>query len=135
MDGKFEAYTDVMARLVGETVRCSPSSWNRGMLAIQCDGVRLDYQLKSDDNADRAVIGDALRGLIEELYVRMRNAGDMWREAHVHWWREDGATKYKIDFTYDEAAPKAPPVAGDIAGNPVGKRWWRRWGLMGSRSR
>ena len=120
MSAKLDGYTDVISRLAGETVRCSPASWHRAMLSIQCDGTRITYQLKSDDSSEKGVISEALRDQIDELYVRMRNAGDIWKEAYLHWWREDDDLKFKIDFSYD----KPSPAEADTPEPEEKKRWW-----------
>lgn len=120
MSAKLDGYTDVISRLAGETVKCSPASWHRAMLSIQCDGTRITYQLKSDDSPEKGAISEALRDQIDELYVRMRNAGDVWKEAYLHWWREDDDLKFKIDFSYD----KADPAEASIPEPEDKKRWW-----------
>jgi hypothetical protein len=120
MSAKLDGYTDVITRLAGETVKCSPVSWRRAMLSIQCDGTRITYQLKSDDSPEKGAISEALRDQIDELYVRMRNAGDTWKEAYLHWWREDDDLKFKIDFSYDKSNPAE-------ASSPEPEEKKRRW--------
>lgn len=107
---------DIIPRLAGETVRCSPETWERGTLSMQSDGVRLTYQLKSENHPDRALISELLRDLIDELYVRMSAERDAWVGATLDWWRESDGLKYNIDFDY-------PPKVKEP---PSGKRssWW-----------
>lgn len=119
MAAKLDGYSDVITRLVGETVACSPPTWERGLLSMQSDGVRLTYQLKNEDHADKAALSETLRDLIDELYVRMRSAGDVWTAARAGWWREGDDLKFNIDFDY--AAASAPADT-----RPKGP-WWKIW--------
>ena len=120
MADKFDAYTDVIARLAGEAVKCSPPSWARGTLSIQCDGVRLTYQLKNEDHVEKAVLSELLRDQIDELYVRMRGAGDVWTEARLNWWREENNLKFNVSFDYPSPKPldPAPPPKSS-------QPWWK----------
>ncbi len=108
---------DLIARLAKETLACCPPSWVRGRLSIQADGVRMTYQLKNEDSPDKAALSETLRDLMDELYVRMRDAGHAWTRAELDWWRDGKDLKFKIDFDY--AAPKG--AIEPTSGSP----WWR----------
>jgi hypothetical protein len=104
---KLNDYSDVLTRLVPEMVACTPPSWNKGSLAIECDGQRLNYKLKNEEQPDKASINDTLRGLIDELYVRMDRQGDTWIQAVVDFWMEGDEVNFKTAFTYVDTKPKA----------------------------
>ena len=116
MAGKLEIYNDVVTRLMSETVACTPLNWTKGELTIECDGVRINYRLKNSDEAGTAAISDRLRDLIDELYVRMSQAGDAWTEAVFTFWREGDDLKFKSQFQYPGASPTVER-----------KPWWRLW--------
>lgn len=121
MADKLDLYSDVITRLASETVACSPGSWDRGLLSIQSDGFRLTYQLQNEGHADRASISETLRDLIDELYVRMDHAGEVWTGARLTWWREGEDTNFDIRFDYPEQ---------NAATEPGTRRpWWKlgRW--------
>jgi ribosome-associated toxin RatA of RatAB toxin-antitoxin module len=99
---KLEQYSDVIPRLVQETIACSPGTWTHGTLFVQSDGVRLTYQLKNDASPDRASISDELRNLIEELYMRMRSNQDVWTGASVSWTRNGDDAQFKLSFDYSQ---------------------------------
>jgi predicted Rdx family selenoprotein len=120
MGDKFDTYTDVITRLAKETVKCSPGAWEKGALSIQCDGVRLTYQLKNGDHPDKALLSETLRDQIDELYIRMRDAGDVWTSANLHWWREESDLKYNVDFGYPQLKQADPATAS----KPKGP-WWK----------
>lgn len=119
MSDKLGVYSDVLTRLVREEVACSPASWDRGVLSIQCDGVRVTYQLKNADHADKASISELLRDLIDELYVRMAQNNDAWSAARVEWWREGSELKFKVDF--ERPAADATPTVEPKPKQP----WWK----------
>ena len=120
MAAKLDGYTDVITRLAGETVKCSAPGWERGLLSIQCDGMRLTYQLKNEDSTEKAILSETLRDQIDELYIRMRDAGDVWIGASLNWWREANDLKFNIAFEYPSA--KAP----ELAPPPTPKQpWWK----------
>jgi hypothetical protein len=122
MNAKLDQYGDVIQRLGSETLQCCPPSWERGTLSIQSDGVRITYQLKSDDSAEKASISQHLRDLIDELYVRMSHNGHVWREAFFHWWRDQGDLKFRVDFDY-AGAPE--PIGQSVSERA--KRSWLKW--------
>lgn len=114
-----DRYTPRLIALVKESITCSPESWEAGYLTIDCDGSYMNYSLKNGESPDKAQISGELRQLCEDLYVEMRQSGDRWIKAVLHFFRADGSWSYKVDFTYpDKPAPsmKAEP-----------KPWWRFW--------
>lgn len=111
MTDKLDDYTEVMNALVAEAVACSPETWNNGRLTIECDGSYMNYRLKNDEAPEKARISDELRGLCEEVYVVMRDAGDVWLEAVVHFFRKGDGWSFKVEFKYMEPAGVAAPEA------------------------
>jgi hypothetical protein len=117
---KLDVYTEILGRLVSETVRCSPQSWNVGALSIESDGVRLTYRLKNEESPDKAVISEQLRDLIDEFYVRMAQRGEVWSGAQIQFTRLNGEIKYEIAFQYPPKASQPKQQA------PEPKRpWWK----------
>ena len=116
MTEKLERYSDVMTRLVSETLACTPIEWTKGALTIDTDGTRIDYKLKNDDEPTKAVISEKLRDLIDELYVRMAHGGDVWTQAIVTFWREGNNLKFNTTFQY----PGRVAVATE-------RPWWKVW--------
>jgi hypothetical protein len=119
MTKKLEQYTDVINRLVSETVKCTPQEWTKGTLTIDCDGTRINYKLKNEDQPGAASISEKLRDLIDELYVRMAQQGDTWIEAALTFQVAGNDVNFKTDFKY--AAPKEPTVIA------TDKPWWKVW--------
>lgn len=105
MADKLDAYADVIERLTRETIACTPGSWNDGRLSIQCDGLRLTYQLKNGHVPEKAVLSETLRDLIDELYVRMEAAGDAWSAAELEFSIADSEVKFDVAFEYNRSAP------------------------------
>jgi hypothetical protein len=104
MSAKFDQYTDVITRLVREMVTCTPEDWKRGILTIESDGTRINYRLKNEESSYKATISEKLRDLIDELYVRMAQGGNVWTRAVVTFWQE--GDKLKFDTTFENV--KAP---------------------------
>jgi hypothetical protein len=115
---KVEEYADVLRRLVAETVACTPPSWTRGTLTIVSDGQRLEYKLKNEDEPEKASLSDELRGLIDEMYVRMAQYGDEWTQAVITFEVNGDDVKFDTAYTYADDGP-APPAP------PPKKPWWR----------
>jgi hypothetical protein len=118
MNDKFGQYTDVITRLVSETVSCTPEQWNDGTLFIESDGVHITYKLKNDKQPEKAIISESLRDLIDKLYVRMSHNGHAWKLATVYFYREGNDLKFNTDFQYPEPASAAPKKTP----------WWQFWG-------
>ena len=100
-DAKLEKYSEVLNALVAESIACSPTSWQFGTLTVDCDGLAINYRLKSEADDNKARISGQLRLLCEELYVVMRQGGDTWTEAVINFLREDDAWHFIADFKYD----------------------------------
>ncbi|WP_203142919.1 hypothetical protein [Marinobacter mangrovi] len=118
MSDKLEQYSDVITRLVSEAVACTPQEWTRGTLTIECDGTRIDYKLKNEDQPGKALISEKLRDLIDELYVRMAHSGDAWTQAVVTFFQEGDDGKFNTSFQY----AKTPPASSTSAKK---KPWWK----------
>lgn len=127
MTEHLERYTPRLIALVNESITCSPESWEAGYLTIDCDGSYMNYSLKNGESHDKAQISGELRQLCEDLYVEMRQSGDWWIKAVLHFFRSEGSWSYKIDFTYPEkpAAQQALDKEPSITAEP--KPWWRFW--------
>lgn len=100
MTGKLDQYTDVLTRLLQEAIACTPQEWTRGTLTIDCDGMRITYKLKNDDQPGLALISESLRDLIDELYVRMAHQSDKWVQATLTFFQEKSSWKYNVEFEY-----------------------------------
>lgn len=99
-EAKFEKYNEVLNALVAESIACSPEDWRSGTLTIDCDGSAINYRLKNNSSPHKAQISDKLRSLCEELYVTMRQNGDIWVESVVHFFKETDTWRFKVDFEY-----------------------------------
>ena len=115
---KFDEYSDVMTRLVSETIACAPQEWTHGTLTMQSDGLRLDYKLKNESQPGTAVISEKLRDLIDELYVRMSRHGDTWSEAAVRFQQGGDDCKFNTSFKYSQRTKSSEEGSRK-------KPWWR----------
>jgi len=125
---KFEEYNDVMTRLVSETVSCTPAEWNHGVLTIDCDGTRIQYRLKNEQQPGTASISEQLRTLCEELYVRMSRQGDAWTQATVTFNCEGEDVEFDTAFQYAQpptSVPSGAPEPPPFLAQPAKKRWWK----------
>ena len=123
---KFDSYTEIMNVLVAEAISCSPESWNNGTLTVECDGSYMNYKLRNDGSSEKAQISGELRSLCEEFYVVMRQAGDVWLEAIIHFFRKDDSWSFKAEFKYPEPAVVSEP---EVSPEPTieSKPWWKLW--------
>ena len=119
MADKFDEYNDVLTRLVSETVACTPKEWTKGALTIECDGVRINYKLKNEEEPGSAVISEKLRDLIDEFYVRMAQRGESWIEAVVTFHQDGNDLKFHTSFKYQQ--PTNPAVSAPQ------RPWWKVW--------
>jgi len=115
---RYARYTPHLIALVKESITCSPGTWNAGYLTIDCDGSYMNYSLKNGASEDKAEISGELRQLCEDLYVEMRQSGDWWIKAVLHFFRDEESWSYKVDFTYQDKPAVQPAVA---------KPWWMFW--------
>jgi hypothetical protein len=122
---KFDSYTPVLQSLVAEAIKCSPAIWDKGQLAITCDGAYLNYALKNSESEDKAQISDTLRRLCEDFYVLMRQAGDTWDKAVVEYFRKDGSWSFDVNFEREEAVTQRHTAASTLAN--AAKPWWKFW--------
>ena len=119
MTSKLDQYTDVINRLVSETVKCTPQEWTKGILTIDCDGTRINYKLKNDEQPGAASISEKLRDLIDELYVRMAQQGDKWIEAALTFHLNGDEVNFKTDFKYS--------TSNESSLSASAKPWWKVW--------
>ena len=114
-----EQMNQVLINLVNESIACSPSSWRKGTLTIESDGIAVFYKLTNEGSEERSAISDRLRYLCEELYTTMKNNGHIWKKAYIFFYQdlEDG-WKYKTEFEYEE-----PPIKTLKPKRP----WWKFW--------
>jgi len=127
---KFDEYTDVLNRLVSETLRCTPTTWTHGTLTIDCDGTRIEYKLKNEHEAGAAVISETLRTLIDEFYVRMARRGEPWTQAVVSFQRDGGKVNFNTTFQRTSTPITAAPSSesGGLPNAPKpSKSWLRFW--------
>lgn len=126
---KFEECDDVLGRLVPETVSCTPAEWDHGTLTIDCDGRRIDYKLKNEEQPGTARISEALRTLCEELYVRMSRHGDTWTQAVITFKCEGDEVEFETAFQYApdaQATPSTPvPETPAFLAPAAKKPWWK----------
>jgi hypothetical protein len=125
---KLEEYNDVITRLVSETVSCTPADWDHGALTIDCDGKRIDYKLKNDEQPGTARISEALRTLCEELYVSMSRQGDAWTQAIVTFSCDGDDVDFETAFQYAQAASPSPAVVHGPPATPIQAAktpWWK----------
>ena len=80
--------------------------------------MRLTYQLKNEASTEKAALSETLRDQIDELYVQMRHAGDVWIGATLDWWREANDLKFNVSFEYPNPPERAPLPNSS-------KPWWR----------
>lgn len=119
MTNKLDQYTDVLNRLVAETVACTPQEWTKGVLSIESDGVRINYKLKNEEEQGTAVISEKLRDLIDEFYIRMADHGEAWIEAHLKFSLSDGKVAFETSFNY--------PPKSTVPPSQSSKPWWKVW--------
>lgn len=119
MPNKFDEYSDILNRLVNETIACSPEEWSKGTLSIESDGVRINYKLKNESEPGTATISEKLRDLIDEFYVRMSQRGEAWLEAEVTFHITNDNVNFKTSFKY--------PPKENLAITPQKKSWWKMW--------
>jgi hypothetical protein len=125
---KLEEYNDVVTRLVSETVSCTPAEWDHGALTIDCDGRRIDYKLKNEQQPGTARISGELRALCEELYARMSRQGDTWTQAIITFNREGDDVEFETAFQYAQPAspmPSAVPASPPFLTQSTQKPWWK----------
>ena len=118
MAEKFDEYTDVLNRLVSETVSCTPQEWTKGTLTIASDGLRINYKLKNEEQSGVAAISEKLRDLIDELYIRMANHGEAWTLATISFFQDDESLKFNTNFEYAKTTPTV---------TTQNKPWWKVW--------
>lgn len=123
MTNKLDQYNDVLTRLLQEAIACTPQEWTKGTLTIDCDGVKINYKLKNDEQPGLASISESLRDLIDEMYVRMANQGDKWVQATLSFFQEDSSWKFNVNFEYVTAVP----ASENSVATPKTKPTWKFW--------
>ncbi|MGW8393482.1 hypothetical protein [Pseudoduganella sp. HUAS MS19] len=127
MTNRFDRYNGHLIALLKESISCSPETWDAGWLTIDCDGTYMNYSLKNGKSEDKAQISGQLRQLCEDLYVEMRESGDWWVKAVLHFFREEGAWSYKLDFTYQDQPAVGQPLERQPSQETHAKSWWKFW--------
>lgn len=123
MTNKLDQYTDVLTRLLQEAIACTPQEWTKGTLTIDCDGVKINYKLKNDEQPGLASISERLRDHIDELYVRMADQGDKWVQATMSFFQENDAWKFNVNFDYAAAAAPSENTVATSKAKPSWKFW------------
>ena len=119
-----EANSALLTDVLEEAISCTPQTWDRGMLTLDCDGSYIQYKLKNEASPDKAAISERLRHLCEQFYVSMAEQGSPWLSAFLQFWKENEQWKFKVDFKYAETeAAGAPP---DVS-MPPRRPWWKLW--------
>ncbi len=119
---KFNTYNEINNALIAESIRCSPEAWKAGTLTIDCDGTRIDYKLKNPGEDEKAQISDELRQLCEQLYVTMRENGDVWIRATFSFSQKDDDWSFEGNFEYEKDQVNESAIAQDSQ-----KPWWKIW--------
>ncbi len=115
---KFTQQTEILNTLVSESIKCTPESWTSGTLTISCDGSAINYSLKNKNEEEKAQITDQLRSCCEQLYVAMRDQGDVWLEAIIEFNQsKDEEWSFNSNFKY--------PEENETTSNS--KPWWKFW--------
>ena len=118
-ENKLGSYNQVIEEIVAESIRCSPESWKKGTLSIDCDGRAINYKLKNSESEDKADISIPLRQLCEQLYVTMSQSGDTWTDAFIDFFQKGDSWGFDIKFEY--ATQQATPLPTNE------KPWWKIW--------
>ncbi len=120
---RFKKYDEVLNTLVSEAISCTPESWTNGILSIDCDGTAINYSLKNSNEELKAQLSDKLRSLCEQLYVVMREQGDIWLEAIVEFAEKDENWNIDTKFKYEDSQQNisSAPI------QKINKPWWKVW--------
>jgi len=121
---KYDEYNEVINALVAESVKCSPSTWTSGTLSIDCDGRAINYRLKNLNEPEKAQLSGQLRGLCEDLYVVMKQNGDIWIEAIIDFIQQDDSWSFKLKFNYDNSLVQQEQQTEEATNK---KPWWKVW--------
>jgi len=108
LDKELDQYAAMINALLAECIQCSPATWNEGLLSIDSDGLYINYKLKNTHSKDTASISGPLREYCEELYFLMRQNGDIWTDASLHYVRQGADWDYDIKFNYSNKKIKRP---------------------------
>ena len=130
MTDRLDRYSEHLQALIGEAVACSPETWSEGRLTIECDGSYMNYALKNEASNDKAQISGPLRQLCEDIYVVMRQSGDWWTAASIHFFRKDEGWSFNVDFTYPKSEASSEPDSS--LPNSPDKPWWKGTGSVPS---
>jgi hypothetical protein len=108
MTSELDQYNEVLTALLNEAIQCSPASWARGVLTIDCDGHRIDYALKNAQSSDKAKISQDLAQLCEQYWLVFQEHGKTWQESTVEFYQEAGTWKFNANHKRADEAPAAP---------------------------
>lgn len=118
MADKFDDYTESLTALVRECIRCSPESWDKGRLTIQCDGHRIDYQLKNVESEGKAVISKELAQLCEDYWGAFMRSGEPWLESEIEFLQVEGKWTFNAQYKYTKQTVPAVQAS---------KPFWKFW--------
>jgi hypothetical protein len=120
---RFEKYNEIINSLASVAIQCTPESWTKATLTIDCDGRAINYKLKNDESEDKANITPELAQLCESLYVTMSQQGDVWVQSVINLNETNGSWGLNVDFKYPESVfvPEPSPSPSPK------KSWWKFW--------
>ncbi len=118
---RFKNYGEVLNILVAEAVICAPESWRYGKLSIECDGADVNYHLENNNETSLATLSEELRARCEQLYMVMREFGDIWLEAIIEFSEQDGVWDFTTKFNYDRE-PQFEPI---MHSEKISEPWWK----------
>ena len=114
---KFQQYSEALTELIKEAIHCSPESWQRGVLTIDCDGVRINYKLKNASSQDTASISADLARLCDQYWGVFQDHGEGWNESIIEFYQADGEWKFNASYK----RPPTPEVKTET------KPFWKFW--------
>lgn len=105
MANKLDQYNTALMELLGEAVRCSPASWEKGELVIDCDGRRIDYKLTNEFSNEKASLSQELAQLSERYWTLFVKHQEPWSQSTIKFWRDGGEWEFNVAFKRPEPTP------------------------------
>ena len=103
----FKQYGEIINSLIKESILCSPNSWKKGKITIDCDGKAINYKLKNEDDSNKAQLSGEFRDLCEKLYVVMSNNKETWIQATLEYEKNDeDIWDIEANFDYESESKK-----------------------------